>query len=307
MSAGRGDDHERRGLEYGCGDAPFQVVRVESRLVYCNSDKVMAIDPGLTGTADVIGIDEYFLPAGDGTIWLIGHPHSVPGHRRDGGDTGRLVWRVDLDGDVLASGKVEAECFPVAAVAAGPICQTRGSGLGLIDIESGAIAENFKGTFPATNAQTIAACDEPCPTLFISDVETGATKEIEAPEPLEFAPTYESQFSPDGSLLVTTVFVGPPNREKRFPHQDRREGIAIVDLETGETTLVPDSDPDGSYGRIAWSQDGERVYFASASSSHAGSRDGVPRGLLSVYDLETEETELVPFDLKDTIFQLAAF
>ena len=305
VSAG-GKEHERRGLEYGCGDAPFQVVRVESRLVYCNSDKAMSIEPDLTGEPEVIGRGEYFLPAGDGTIWLIGAPHHLPGHLRDGGDTTRVVRQVDLEGQVLASGKVETECFPVAAVVAGPLCQLRKDGLGLIDIESGGIAENFRGTFPATSANMIAACDEPCPTLFISDVEAGTTKEVKAPEPLEFAPGYDGQFTLDGSRLATTVFIGPPQRDKRFPHQNRKTGIAIVDVETDKVTLVPESDPDGSYGRIAWSEDGERVYFASRRPGNRG-QPYYPWGQLSVYDVNSLETELVPFDLKDTIFQLAAF
>jgi sugar lactone lactonase YvrE len=68
----------------------------------------------------------------------------------------------------------------------------------------------------------------------------------------------------------------------------------LVDLDGEETTLIPNSEL-GGYGRIAWSGDGEHLYFSTKS------------GGIHVYDLESDETTEVPVDLKDTIFQLAAF
>lgn len=103
-------------------------------------------------------------------------------------------------------------------------------------------------------------------------------------------------------MLATPAFTDVAHRERRFPNQERPTDIAIVDIELGETTLIPDSDPEGTYGRIAWSEDGQRLYFATSSRGCAA-----PHGRFSAYDLRTEKTDLVPFDLKDTIFQLAAF
>ena len=189
----------------------------------------MAIDPGLTGTADVIGIDEYFLPAGDGTIWLIGHPHSLPGHRRDGGATGKTRGqgrRRSGWGRSCVSARLRPNAFPSPRWRlVRYLFRPEGSGLGLIDIESGAIAERIsKGrSQQRTRKQSRLATSRVRPSSSVM-LKLARRKKSRRPEPLEFAPTYESQFSPDGSLLATTVFVGPPNREKRFPHQDQPRG-----------------------------------------------------------------------------------
>ena len=291
------ENWEGRLRGFGCGDAPFQMVRADDRLVYCAGfGKTMSIAPDLTGDPERIGRGgEYFLPAGDGTIWLIGPPHHRPGRLRDGGNQRRIVRRVDLAGEVLDKGTVKTGCFPVVAVVAGPLCQERARGLGLIDIRTGEIGMHFAGTFPTADADTIAACNEPCPTLFVSEVPTGETLEVKAPAPLRFAPGYEGAISPDGSKLATTVFLGPPDESRQFPRQNRPEGLAIVDLANGDVELIDDR-IHLYYGLVDWSADSRRVYFP-----------GDARGEVDVYDLSSQSKTGVPLHLNDEIFQMAAF
>lgn len=269
-----------RQLNFACGDAPFQFVRSDGRLVFCSSARTFSIDPTLSEKPRLVARGLYFVPEQDGILWLVDRPK---------------VKRVTVEGEVLDRGLVR-HCFVAVATEAGPICQGRSRHLEVIDIESGRPIRRLPGRFPAANGNTVAACDEPCRKLYVSNAATGDSRSIEAPEPLEFDPTYDARFSPDGSKLATPVFTEPIDREKRFPEQNRPTGIAIVELESGETSLVPEAKPDGVYGHVAWSSDGEHLYFS-----------GKERGSIFAHDLTTGETELVPFDLKDTIFQLAAF
>jgi len=268
---------ERR-LEFGCGDALDQMVRSGDRLVFCGYESSSySIDPDLEGKPARIGRG-YFMPEQDGIVWLI---------------YGRKVKRVTLEGEVLARGTVP--CIPIAVTEAGGICQGRGQRtVKVTDIETGRLIHRLPGVFASSNANTVAACREPCPALHLSDATTGESRAIRPPDPLRFSPTYDAQFSPDETLLATEVYPEPAKPEKRFPQKNRSTSVALVDLKSDEATLIPDSEL-GGYGRIAWSDDGERLYFSA--------RDGA----INVYDLETEQTTKVPFDLKDTIFQLAAF
>jgi len=278
LDPGTGEVIAERRLRFGCGDALVQFIRSDGRLVFCSDGStVRSIDPELRERPEAVGHGFYFVPEQDGVVWLI---------------DGSRIARTTVDGELLEEGRVP--CVQPLVTEDGPLC--RGArNLELIDIETGETVRRIQaGLHAAANGTTVSACREPCTKLVVSDVSTGETTAVRPPDPLEFRASYGAEFSPDGSKLATPVFTEPP-AEKRFPYKNRPSGIAVVDLASRDTHLVPNSEP-GGYGRIAWTATGDRLYFT-----------GEENGSIYVYDLADGETQRVPFDFKDKIFQLAAF
>ncbi len=282
----------RRRLPFGCGDAPYQFMRLADRLIFCGGEGTYSIDPELKGPVERLGRSAYFLPAGDDTVWLVDHPQGIWSD-----STPHVPMRlVRGDGEMLESGR--AECVPFQASEAGPVC-LRGANENeleyeLFDLSTGKVAARVPGLGnPITSGDLVLTCRERCTLLHATNAKSGQKRQIELEQPVLF---WDPQFSPDGNTLATIAHTESPNPRRRFPKQKRPVALALVDIDSGDVKIVDKSTPGGVYGRLAWSADGKRIYFGISDKGEVGA-----------YDLESDRISRVPFDFGDTIFQLAAF
>jgi hypothetical protein len=107
-----------------------------------------------------------------------------------------------------------------------------------------------RGAWPvASGGSRFAWCREPCRTVRVRT--PAGTRKLTSPPHLGPPAGTPGAFSPDGRLLALPVT------------QDGRAHAAVVDLRTGAWTAVPGGRL-STYGAMAWSPSGDRLYLATA-------------------------------------------
>ncbi len=99
----------------------------------------------------------------------------------------------------------------------------------------------------------LASCPAPCRTLRLTDVRTGARRDVPAPRGFRFE-AWTAAFSPDGRRLAIPVRrVGAGERAPR--------GLALVEAAQRTAWVVPGSRVPPGYTLVAWSASGRHVFI----------------------------------------------
>jgi hypothetical protein len=158
---------------------------------------------------------------------------------------------------------------PVGAFDGGVLFQ-EASGIAAWDAAASKVIATIPDAFPAAVHERLVATypDEGEGRLRLTDLTTGHERLIEPPAGWRFDPSYEGDFSPDGSrLAVTATRLGAPEREG---------GLAIVTLSTGSAETVATEWSSG----VAWAPDGTELYAATLDA------DGGYDETVAVYDAQ---------------------
>ena len=208
----------------GIGD-PVDFIEVTGgRLAYFGAGgDTNSIDLGLKMRSRRLGESLFFVDsARDGRVWL----------QRSQQGAGRVA-EVSVDGEVIR--RVTIDRPPCAgtsfvATARAFLCQT-GRGMVAVDIRGGRVIDELP-TFPlATGGSLIAACDEPCPRLQVVEPGLERTK-LRPGRGFRWAAGYDGAFSPDLRHLAVPV------RLERLTRRTDQRAVALVNLVTGESSLV---------------------------------------------------------------------
>lgn len=102
----------------------------------------------------------------------------------------------------------------------------------------------------ATHQNQIVACG-PCDQLELIDLDTGTQRTVDMPTEVASVDGYGGAFSPDGQYLAAPAYLVEGN------------GVVLVDFASGESSLVPGmTHPFDSYPQVAWSPDGEWLFYS---------------------------------------------
>jgi hypothetical protein len=260
-----------RGLATAGGDPPLRVLQTGGRVVYLAGSGVHAIDPQLKGRPRKLGAGWYYIPsATDGRVWLT---FADAADR----DIGRVA-------EVTVRGRVTARGGPppcpgasvLAATADALLCQDR-DGLVAFEPRSGRVLRRLAGPFPLdTDGDLVAWCDEGCPRLHVTDVETGSDEAIVPGPGFRFEESYEGAFAPGGALLAAPVMT----RSGRH--------VALLDVATGKVTVIGRL---AGYRNLTWS--GRRLYFEA------------PGSRIAEHDITTGRTRRLGFRLRSRLLDMS--
>jgi hypothetical protein len=229
--------------------------------------------PAPLGRADTITTSERH-----GRVWL--------GRWTHGGARSRVTFREVAAGEEatsrakgrLVSGRLLRWSLVHAAVPDGFVVEQR-SGLVLWDPHRARPLRGGRRAWPvATGGPRFAWCREPCRSLRLRT--RAGERTLTPPSRLRLQPGTDGAFSSDGRLLALPVIEGGRSR------------AAVADLRGGEWTTVPGSRP-SSYGAMAWSRSGDRLYLAT--------RDGG----LGVWQPGALRAERLPVDPGGTVMSIA--
>ena len=160
--------------------------------------------------------------AREGRVWLQRSPR-VSGRVTEVAVNGEVTRRVTIDRPPCAG-------TSFVATTRAFLCQT-GRGMVAVDIRDGRVIDELP-TFPlATAGSLVAACDEPCPLLQVVEPGGDRTK-LRPGRGFRWAAGYDGAFSPDLPYLAVPV------RLKRLTRWTDERAVAIVDLVSGEASLV---------------------------------------------------------------------
>jgi hypothetical protein len=114
---------------------------------------------------------------------------------------------------------------------------------------------NLGGPLGPTHGDMIASCAaEPCIELWLTDARTGRRRIARAPEGKAFQ-LWEAAFSPDGRQLAA-----PVNDASASPSESPAD-LALIDVGSLETQIVPGSTVSPYYVFTAWSAEGDQVFI----------------------------------------------
>lgn len=273
-------------IRASCGDTPFCLISTGGELIVSSARRTTTYDPAApTGERTArIGKGWITIPSTtDGRVWLGMLARGKLGgvHRRGLS----AVREVDLKGNVGQSMRPPNGSWPVGAVARGLLFQYPRS-LRLWSLEERRFTLRIPGAFPIDTSGTIvASCGDPCREASLTDTRTGTGARIPPPDGYRWMGGYEGAFSPDGSHLALPI----------------AHGLAVVDTETRQARVIPGSDEvAGTYGAMAWSSDGERLFFAgddgSVRSYRLGSDDVVASPAVDSDDLILQMVSVRPHE-----------
>jgi hypothetical protein len=150
----------------------------------------------------------------------------------------------------------------VAAVESDLVFQ-RGGELFLWDPTTGQEIDQLPGQLPvAWQGSVLAWCDAECRSLHAADFASGERLTIDAPAGATGFEALRGAVSPDGSTLAVAVRLGDGESAERQ--------LALVDIGTGQTALVPGATVPTPYVFIDWAPSGAAVYITGGQ--HGGRR-----------------------------------
>jgi hypothetical protein len=173
-------------------------------------------------------------------VWTVDYPEGHIG----GGDPVVRLLEVSTGESLVRSEDLPA--YPVTGIPGGLALQTE-EGVGLWDPSTGRITEmlgNGSG-FPAdAQDDRLAWCAGNCPTMHVTDLDTGEDHRFPTPDGDAWYLGYEGQLSPDGRFLATST--------------DR--GAVVIDIDEGTVRPLGRRTPD-TFGVTAWAPDGTALYW----------------------------------------------
>jgi WD40 repeat protein len=260
-------------------DADSQTVRHENRADLEPGDppyKVLARGRRVV-MGSPYGNEAVFIPsAHPDRIWVV---DLRPRH------TGVLAVReVTVDGETtVPATRPPSPLWPLGAVRDGLLLEGKG-GVDVWNPATGHVVETLHvqpGLVGPTSPDVVTVCTDPyCTTLRLLDIESGDARAAPAPAHSSFQP-WDGAFSPDGRTFASPVRSGP-----RDPFR-----LALIDVVTGRVGLVRDSEVPGGYTLVAWSADGEHVFFT-------GGARGRHRVIVG-YRMGTRAAQVIKVDVGD--------
>ena len=233
------------------GDQPYLTWLVDGHVVAGWGD--VYATPTAGGAARRLGTGVFVPAAEPGAVWLTSYGQVQT-------TTERLV---DMQGRVLESGKVPSQ-VALVGVPGGLAFQTS-TGLDIWDAHAGSITRHL-GTTSAMAAPPFGSllpwCDQCDHALELTDLATGATREVAVPLDGGLDTINRAAFSPDGTKLAIV---------STTPANDTGNGTAsVVVIDVATATISARFDTGHRYATIAWSLDGDRLYVAASEGGGAG-------------------------------------
>jgi hypothetical protein len=186
----------------------------------------------------------------------------------EGQEDGRLtaVREVSVDGQVTVPDTRPPDgSWPVAAVSGDLVFQREGELL-VWDPATGREVDRLPGQLPvAWQGSHLAWCDAACRSLHMADLASGARRTIELPAGATGVEALRGAFSPDENTLAVAVRLGDG--------EDAGRQLALIDVETGQLTLVPQAVVPTPYVFIDWAPSGATVFITGGQ--HGGHRQVV--------------------------------
>jgi hypothetical protein len=232
------------------GDFLDRLTRSGGRLVWMAPGGTFAIDERLNGRPQKLSSLPFVVSTTPGRLWFISHPRGA--ERRTG------IIEKTVRGKVTLRALVRVRCRGaiVAAVAGALLCQ-EGHDFAAIDPGSGEVLRRVRGSFPfATQGTTVAACDDRCATVTITDVATGHARDVAPPRGSRFIQAYDGAFSPAGSTLAV------PLASIRASADPKHLRVALIREGAGTAVPLPGSHLATDYRKLSWAPSGE-LYFAA--------------------------------------------
>jgi hypothetical protein len=244
------------------GDAPYRVVRRDDALVAW-AYRTLVLRPSADGfSSEVLVADSLlFIPSSfPDRVWV--------GIVDEGQEDGRLtaVREVSVDGQVTVPDTRPPDgSWPVAAVSGDLVFQREGELL-VWDPATGREVDRLPGQLPvAWQGSHLAWCDAACRSLHMADLASGARRTIELPAGATGVEALRGAFSPDENTLAVAVRLGDG--------EDAGRQLALIDVETGQLTLVPQAVVPTPYVFIDWAPSGATVFITGGQ--HGGHRQVV--------------------------------
>jgi hypothetical protein len=247
------------------GDFPYDVLAADGWIVYPGQNGIRSIRADFSGTPVLLGRAGLFVPsARTGWVWLIS------------ATAGGTVQEVRVDGSESAAvQKLPPNTFALVGVPDGLLVgngfswwsvwnQTTGQLSpqlldvnGLIDVHGDVLARGI-------NCNVDSTCD----SLRLHNLATGAQRDFRAPAGTTgWIPTAgegsRDAFSSDGQYLAVHAG-GAVANGANHPSDSQ---VYVINLATGHVMQVPDSKSDYAFSRLAWSRNGQWVFFETAAHS----------------------------------------
>lgn len=232
------------------GDQPYRLLRVRNKLVV-GWGEPHAVDV-ITRQGTSLGVATIFLPAAEpDRVWMIDYGSRI-------GARAPMVWQVDVESRIPLQDPIPLNAeghFPLIGIPGGLALQTM-SGLELWLMETGErlpLDADSAGFAMDVHGEWLVWCGDPCSRLAVTNTSTLETAMFDPPE------GYDSflvvgQFSPNGRYLA--VLIGASG-----VYEGR--GLWILDLDTGETSVV--SDPETPVSYVGWAPEGDQLFATSFS------------------------------------------
>jgi hypothetical protein len=180
-------------------------------------------------------------------------------------DDGRLtaVREVSVDGQVTVPDTRPPDgAWPVAAVDGDLVFQREGE-LFVWDPSTGQETDRLPGQLPvAWQGSLLAWCDAACRSLHVADLASGGRLTVEPPAIATGFEALHGALSPDGSTLAVAVRLGDG--------QDAGRQLALIDVRTGQLTLVEGAIVPTPYVFVDWAPSGQTVFITGGQ--HGGDR-----------------------------------
>jgi sugar lactone lactonase YvrE len=252
------------------GDYPYQLLRVGDWLVYPGNG-VQAIRADFSGSPVTLGQASLFVPsAREGWVWLVTlqgtgpYTDSVQEVRVDGTEQGPIYQlpegmfaRVGVPGGLLVGDNTSVAKWDEATGELGASLFDGSSGL--VDVRGNTVAWAID-----------CRLDSTCASLRVLDLATGSSRDIAAPTGTSgWIPTAgegsRDALSADGRYLALRAGGPVPSGAN---HPDTSTAY-VIDLDDNQTRPVPQSTSDNAFSRVAWSPDGQWVFYET-TDHHIG-------------------------------------
>jgi hypothetical protein len=244
------------------GDAPYRVVRRDSVLVaWAYRTLVLRLSSDSVSSEVLVPDSLFFIPSSSpDRVWV--------GIVDEAQDDGRLtaVREVSIDGQVTVPDTRPPDgAWPVAAVDGNLVFQREGE-LFVWDPSTGREIDRLPGQLPvAWQRSLLAWCDAACRSLHVADLASGGRLTVELPAGATGFEALRGAFSPDDSILAVAVRLGDG--------EDAGRQLALIDVRTGQVTLVEGAIVPTPYVFIDWAPSGETVFITGGQ--HGGDRQVV--------------------------------
>jgi hypothetical protein len=259
--------------ELAAGDPPHRIVRRGRRLVLWGYTTYVA-DPGFRRPPRTLASRSwFFIPsAHPDRVWVAFLDRRSPETVR----ALRAVREVTAGGRVtVADVRPPGGHWPQRAFASGLLLATdeADDAYALWDPATRNVLRRLPrhaiGDLGPAYGDVLASCPAPCRALRLTNVRTGARRDLPAPRGFGFE-VWEAAFSPDGRQLAAPV-------RQRGAGEGAPRQLALVDLASGTARVVPGSRVPRGYTLVAWSASGRHVFITGGARTITAYRLGATR------------------------------
>jgi hypothetical protein len=192
----------------------------------------------------------YFIPsATSGRVWIAIQDRHLPDQRL----VSRVI-EVNVAGKTVTTSSHRPPTRNITnALPIGLVVQGR-SDLMIWDPRTGKTLRTLPGVFPAaTHGNLVAWCAHGCAEMHLTDALTGADRILPRVGRHPWEETYGGSISPDGRYLALPI------------HVANTDQVALVDLRSDTSRLIPASRLATFYWSLAWAPTGHTLYFTAGA------------------------------------------